>query len=293
MSAGHGETAIPPKFDPYIQSFNLTRNDGTTFVTDMATLDYLRTYGTRLAINYGSQIGASIVLLLVLFVLTRAEKRKSGIFIMNSICLFVNMCRAIVQALWLTGNWFNPYAFISFDSSHITKGDIANSVAANVLTMILYIGVMISLSLQVWVVCITTPKLQRFLIMGSTTLIALIACGYRFAITVISAEQTVAMNPEGMEPYQGLLTTTTILTTTAIWTYCAVFTFKLGFALIQRRKLGMAQFGPMQIIFIMGCQTMVIPGVFTLPPALIPLPFTPSSSAFSPMLPTSCSLKLC
>jgi pheromone alpha factor receptor len=265
MSTGNIETALSPKFDPYTQSFNLTRGDGTTFVTDMATLDYLRTYGTRLAINYGSQTGASIILLLVLIILTRAEKRKSGIFIMNTICLFVNTCRAIVQALWLTGNWFNPYAFLSFDSSRINRCDIANSVTANVLTMILYIGIMISLSLQVWIVCITTPKLQRFLIMGITTLIAVTACSYRFAITVISAQQTIAMNPDGMEPYQGILTITTIITTTAIWSYCAVFTFKLGFAIVQRRQLGMTQFGPMQIIFIMGCQTMVIPGTSSKP----------------------------
>jgi pheromone alpha factor receptor len=231
-------------------------------------------------------------------VLTKAEKRKSGIFIMNTICLFVNTCRAIVQALWLTGNWFNPYAFLSFDSSHINRGDIANSVAANVLTMILYIGVMISLSLQVWIVCITTPKLQRFLIMGITTLIALIACSYRFAITVISAQQTIAMNPDGMEPYQGILTITTILTTTAIWSYCVVFTFKLGFAIVQRRQLGMTQFGPMQIIFIMGCQTMVIPGtssthtsfttihlLLVLPPILSILKLTrPSNLLSSPIL---------
>jgi pheromone alpha factor receptor len=266
MSTSNSATALSPKIDPYTQSFNLTRGDGTTFVTDMATLDYLRTYGTRLAINYGSQIGASILLLLVLIVLTKAEKRKSGIFIMNTICLFVNTCRTIVQALWLTGNWFHPYAFLSFDSSHINRGDIANSVTANVLTMILYIGVMISLSLQVWIVCITTPKLQRFLIMGVTTLIALIACSYRFAITVISTQQTIAMNPDGMEPYQDMLTITTVLTTTAIWSYCAVFTFKLGFAIVQRRRLGMTQFGPMQIIFIMGCQTMVIPGASSTPP---------------------------
>lgn len=259
MSDKASEMALPPNFNPYTQNFTLLLPNGTEFIADMGQVDWLRQWGIRLAINYGTQIGASVLLLVVLIVLTRREKRKSAIFIMNAMCLVINTIRSIVQCLYLTSNWFNPYSLLSGDFDSVNSSDLAKTVAGNTLNLILYICIMASLSLQVWVVCITTQKFRRFLIMGLTTAVALVAIGFRFAITVISNQQS--MKKLSMEQYDHLLTKTTIVTTLAIWTYCCVFTFKLGFALLQRKRLGMTQFGPMQIIFIMGCQTMVIPGM--------------------------------
>ena len=249
---------MPDHFNPYTQSFTLRLANGELFQADLTMIEFLRQWGIRLALNYGTQVGASILLLVVLVVLTRHEKRKSSIFVMNVLCLFFNATRVIVQCLYLTGGWFSPYPSITSDYTFISSTDIANTVAANTLTMVVYICIMISLNMQVWVVCITTQKLQRFLIMSITAAIALAALGLRFAVTIISSIQT--MNSRGMGDYQTLLSATTIVTTIAIWAYCVVFTVKLGFALLQRKRLGMTQFGPMQIIFIMGCQTMIIPG---------------------------------
>ncbi|KAH7132170.1 fungal pheromone mating factor STE2 GPCR-domain-containing protein [Dendryphion nanum] len=247
--------------DPYKQSFTLLTPDGKPFTTSMSAIDDYRQLGIRLAINYGTQIGASAILFLILLLLTKRDKRKSSIFIMNALCLICNTTRSILQCTYLTSNYYDFYGLLSWDFSHISWEDRANTVASNTMTLLLVILIMISLSMQVWVIGITTPKLQRFLVMGLTSVMALIAIGYRFAVIVISNKQ--AMKDEGMLQYQSLLTTMTIVQALAIWSYCAVFTCKLGYALIQRRKLGMAQFGPMQIIFIMGCQTMVIPAIFS------------------------------
>ncbi|KAF2015052.1 hypothetical protein BU24DRAFT_410731 [Aaosphaeria arxii CBS 175.79] len=253
--------SVQPTIDVYQQTFTLLAPNGEKFDVHMNDLNYFRTQGIRLAINYGSQIGASATLLLVLLVLTRREKRKSSIFIMNALCLAFNTIRSILQSLYLTGNYFIPYAMLSYDFSRVTWHDRANTVASNTMTLLLVICIMISLSMQVWVVCITTPKLQRVLILGSTGVMALVAIGYRFAVTVISS--SLAMEDKGMEEYETLMTTMTIVQALAIWSYCVVFTFKLGYALVQRRKLGMTQFGAMQIIFIMGCQNMIIPAIFS------------------------------
>jgi len=251
---------LPPGFDTHIQNFTLIDQDGEEFVTNMFELDYMRQYGVRVAINWGSQIGASIVLLFVLLLLTRREKRKSSIFVMNSLCLVLNTIRSLLQCIWLTTEMFNPYAVVAGDYSRVSASDRANTIASNTILLILVTCIMISLSLQVWVVCITAQRLHRVLIMGTTTLIACIAVGYRFAVCVINNIQT--MRDSTMSAYDGLIRGMHITQAVAVWLYCCVFTFKLGYALIQRRRMRMTQFGPMQIIFIMGCQTMVVPGMF-------------------------------
>jgi pheromone alpha factor receptor len=48
----------------------------------------------------------------------------------------------------------------------------------------------------------------------------------------------------------------------SICVFSSVFCTKLGLAIRSRRSLGLKQFGAMQIIFIMGCQTLTIPGKF-------------------------------
>ncbi|KAF2470183.1 uncharacterized protein BDR25DRAFT_287960 [Lindgomyces ingoldianus] len=251
----------PPK-DVWQQSFTLLYSNGTQFHASIADLEWARKFGIKLSINYGSQIGASLVLLIVLLLLTKQEKRRSIIFIMNALCLTVNIIRTTLQACFLTSEYFNPYTFLSQDYSRITPADKTTTIAANTLNIILVVFVMISLSLQVWVVCFTTPKVQRFWIMFGTTLCALLAVGWRFAVTIVSNEETMVNG--SMENWGWLIDAQYITLAIAIWAYCAIFTFKLGYALVQRRRLGMTQFGPMQIIFIMGCQTMILPAVFSI-----------------------------
>lgn len=248
-----------PDFDPFTQNFTLFSENGEIIKTDLTEVDFLINYGVRLAINYGSQIGASIVLLLVLLLLTKREKRRSAIFIMNTICLVINIIRSVLQCRYLTGSYWSIYSQLAGDSSKDAVSDKANTVASNTMTLLLVICIMASLSMQVWVVCKTTPTLQRVAIMGITSALALVAIGYRFATAVIASHS--AIIAKEMFSYHGLLNQMTIFQALAIWGYCVIFTLKLGYALVQRRKLGMTQFGPMQIVFIMGAQTMVIPGM--------------------------------
>lgn len=271
---------LPPNFDPFEQNFTLIGRDGLPFAVSMTDINELREYGVRLSINYGTQIGASIILLVMLLLLTRAEKRRSTIFLMNALCLTINIVRSVLQCRYLTGNYFNVYTILTSDLGRATTADVANTVASNTMTLLLVICIMASLSMQVWVVCKTAPLWQRISIMGVTTAIALVAVGYRFAVCVISNNLAVKREPYGMAGYQWLLDQMSIMQAVAIWVYCAVFTAKLGYALVSRRRMGMTQFGPMQIVFIMGAQTMVIPGSSFLPPPFPP-PFPPLLSPLS------------
>lgn len=252
------DTATPIAFDAWTQPITLYYSNGDNFTTSMEAIDFYRLYSTRLAISYGTQVGASVILLLVLLLLTRSEKRKSSIFVLNSLCLVGNSLRCIFACCFLTGNLLHPYAQLSGETSRATTRDIAISVTSNTFTLIVNMLVMCSLSLQVWVVCITASKLQRIIIMSTTTVAALTSVGYKLAFMIVSNRATVQLIP--MPDNDRIGASSYITQAAAILIYSCVFTWKLGYAIIQRRRLKMLQFGPMQIVFIMGCQTMIIPG---------------------------------
>jgi pheromone alpha factor receptor len=251
--------ALPPDFDPWSQSVIVLAQDGTLLNISMDTFNVYRTYGIRVGINYGTQIGASILLLLVLLLLTRSEKRRSSLFIMNTLCLFCNAIRCILASCFLTGSMSNTYTQLVGDWSRVTTSDLATVIAGNTMHLVVSALVMVSLSLQVRVVCVTTKPSQRFMIMGVTSAMALISIGFKFSAVVIS--NTATLKFEGVDEQHVLVTGSYATQAAAILLYSCVFTWKLGHAIVQRRRLNMPQFGPLQIIFIMGCQTMVVPGM--------------------------------
>ncbi|CAI6332729.1 unnamed protein product [Periconia digitata] len=255
------ESLVDPNFDRWTQNFTLIGPDGEQFITNMGEINFMREWGIRVAINWASQIGASIILLLVLLLLTKREKRKSLIFVINALCLIANTIRSILQCIWLTTEFYNPYTVVSNDYSRVTSTNYGTTVASNTVLLILVILIMISLSLQVWVVCVTLKPMHKWVIMGGTTAVALVAIGFRFAVSVIGNIQT--LQQETMIEYIDLTMHMHITQAVAVWVYSCVFTFKLGQAILQRKRMNMTQFGPMQIIFIMGCQTMIVPAIFT------------------------------
>lgn len=250
--------AAATPFDPYSQSFTLQASDGTPFNVSIPDLDYFVNYNTQICINYGAQTGASIILFIMLLLLTKPDKHASPIFIVNVSSLALNIIRNVLQCLFFTGPFTETYAVFSGDFSRVHTGDYAKSVTAAVLTLLVLVCVEISLCLQTHVVCVTIRQLYRRAIFAASVVIALLAIAFRLVLCIENSIYIVQAKVDG--PLDQLASATTITETISICWFSAVFVIKLAFALNERRKLGLAQFGPMQIIFIMGCQTLIIPG---------------------------------
>lgn len=260
------EPTLPPPSDPWHQVGLIRAPDGTPLPLSVDFLDRDRLITARLGLTYGSQIGASLMLLLVLLLLTRAEKRKSSIFITNMLCLVINTIRCILLGMYLTSSIWNPYTQYVTDFSRVTRAESAATIAANIISIILAVLVMVSLTLQTWVVCITTMPMQRWFIMIVTALVASTALVARAIYQIRSIIQWLRW--ESMDNYVWTQKFNYISQAVAICCFSIVFTWKLGYAILQRRRLNMPQFGPMQVIFIMGCQTMIVPGAHQPSPIL-------------------------
>jgi pheromone alpha factor receptor len=209
-----------------------------------------------MGIHHGSGLGASLMFLVVLVLLTKADKRKAFIFNLNALCLLINIIRCLLLAMFLTSSLYHPYPELSGDYSRIKFGDQATNAATSILGLVLSLLVLLSLSVQVWIVSVTTAPYQRYILMGTTTTVACVAIGFRAAYVYYHVQGLFA----DVTPPLGLPGAMFTLQAVAIWLYSCIFAYKLGYAIIRRRRLNMPQFGPMQIVFIMGCQTMIIPG---------------------------------
>ncbi|PWY86537.1 mating-type alpha-pheromone receptor PreB [Aspergillus sclerotioniger CBS 115572] len=265
-------------FDPFTQNVTMHTANGTPFEVNVQAIDdELMQYCIRAGINYSAQLGASIVLFVILVLLTRPEKRRSSVFILNSSALLSNVGRLVCQTLYFTSDFVRVYTYFSGDYSHVPTSAYANSVIAVVFYTLLVICIEASLVLQVQVICANLGRLYRHILLAFSTVVALIPIGFRMAMMVENAKSI--MGAKSNIPLIWLQSTENIVFTISICFFCAIFVSKLGFAIRQRRRLGMRDFGPMRVIFVMGCQTLVIPAFFSIIHYIVSVPMLSSNVA--------------
>lgn len=257
-------------FDPFTQ--NITFRDATQepIHVPVGSVDFFYQYCIRICINYGTQLGASMVLFVILLLLTRPDKRRSSVFLLNCTALILNVGRLICQVIYFTSDFVRLYAYFGRDFSRVPLSAYVDSVLGVVLVTLLLICIEVSLVLQAHVVCANLRHRYRNTLLAASIVVALVPMVFRFIYMVkncwhiMDASETLHIN--------WLESVTNALFTASICFFCLVFITKLGFAIHLRKRLGMQDFGPMKVIFVMGCQTMIIPGTSYLP--LPPSPIT-------------------
>ncbi|KAJ5692746.1 hypothetical protein N7462_002169 [Penicillium macrosclerotiorum] len=259
-----------PGFDPFTQIFNLSYPDGTIFQVGTKDVDVFIQYNVRICINYGTQLGASILLFVMLLLLTRFEKRTSSVFLLNSSALFFNIIRLLFQVIHFSTGFEHFYPYFSMDYSEVGRSAYGISIAGAVFQSLVVICVQASLVVQVQVICATIRRRYRWPLLTLSVTVALVAIAFRLAWMVKNC--IAIMELSYMDSIWWLESACNIVNTVAVCFFCAVFVAKLGFALRQRSQLGVREFGPMKIIFVCGCQTMVIPAVFSITQYFVVVP---------------------
>ena len=250
-------------FDPLNQSFAIFEPDGvTTFLSKLSDIRTIYQSGVRQAIGQGTQIGAALILLVALLLMTKTDKRRSFVFMLNGLALFFVVLRGIISCAVYTGPF---YDFYRWELLYYTDIGNAKSVSAagEVVTFLLTLVIELSLVLQVRIVCCTLDPRKRNPLNVLNSLVALAAVAVRFALMVVNIHWGI-MHVESETVWQFerismLASGTNITLVISIGISAVIFCTKLAFAIEARRSMGMTQFGPMQIIFVMGFQTMCTP----------------------------------
>lgn len=249
-------------FNPFKQNVTMHYANGKPFNVPMPQLNSFVQYNVRLCINYGSQLGASGVLLVILLLLTRPEKRSSAVFVINALALFFNFMRLLFQCIHFTTGFEEVYPYFAYDYSAVHASAYAISILGVILETIVVICFEASLVLQVQVVCATLRRRYRQILLGLSILMALVPIGFRLGWMVVNCIYIISL--ASMMGLIWLESSVNIAITTSICFFCTVFVAKLGYAIKQRQRLGVREFGPMKVIFVMGCQTLTVPALFAI-----------------------------
>lgn len=254
-------------FDPYNQNIILTMPDGQTqFAANINTIFTLQNIATQQVAIFGVQIGISVVLMVILALMTQAEKRRSLVFILNLAALLFIFIRGVVQCVQVAGPLYNYYNWAA--NYYINTGmALQQSVALEVCTFIIVMAIELSLMLQVRIVCCTLSAMWRRILDYTSCLIVFTSLSIRFVALVLNVIWNILATSTTTDAQRAMITKMSNVSTgmlmATIFLFSLAFISKLFYAIRQRRKMGMKGFGAVQIIFIMGCQTLIIPGKST------------------------------
>lgn len=259
-------TPVNATYSPYEQTFVLISPDGfTPFPGQMASLLVLQANATSQAIIYGVQIGMCGLLLAVMTIMAKSDKRRSAVYMLNSAALLCLLIRNILACAQLSGIFYNYYNWQLhwYPDVPAVRNAQKVSITTECFNLLIDVAIYGSLVLQVHIVCCTLNRLYQRLIIFVSLLVALIATSVRLALVVINVKYMI-LGLRNVQMWQSLLVSkvasvSNIVSVVSIALFSVIFIVKLAFAIHMRRKLNMKQFGPMQIVFIMGCQTLFIP----------------------------------
>lgn len=246
-------------FNPYIQNVTFLLSDGVTpYSVSMATIDYNRSVDFAMAISYGTQIGACLLMLFCVILLTTDAKRWGLLFNLNLACLFTGFLSRFFLSLFYTSSYERLYTYYSPDVPQVPQSDTAVSITSAILPIFLTILVNLSLLLQAYTVLKTVhERIIRFVALFFSGLVFLNAMTWRFAEAVLNVQAIVTGSV--FYEYQWLINGTLAAETIAIWYFTIVFTTKLFMNLRTRRLLNQPSWSKMEVITVMGLGTMIIP----------------------------------
>jgi pheromone alpha factor receptor len=255
-------TGFLPGENGYNQSIRLLFPDGSPFNVSMVDLTVMNSVNIGMAITYGIQIGLAFIMLIVTLLVTQKAKRWSLIFVCNVAALALDIPCSVLITAWLASIWNNPYVYFTHDTSRISRGNVVTSILPQPFKLLEIIAIQLSIITQVRVVLITSPAFFRRCIIAVIFTLSLITMSMEIGLSVVNAKQIAGMaDPLPIQPR--LAQAANIMLCIFIACAMLVFIWKLAYALKNRRNLGLVNFGPMQVIFIMGVQTMVGPSEFS------------------------------
>jgi pheromone alpha factor receptor len=241
------------------QSFNVTGLDGTPTTLSLVDIDLYVYMMVVAGVVYGFCVGFVGMQIIVLVMLTDAKKMRRPIIVLNLVSLILFEIRALMNTIELCAPFFTGIGetFIGAVAQYTINPYIANTLALFVQPF-LYMSIIASLILQVRVVFSSEIFVRKILtiflcLFGSVLLAFEIAyCVYNI---IANFQQAVTVN----EP-AWLYPVTEDLFLTFLGISSLIFLYKLGITIRMRRRLGLKRFGPLQILFIMSAQCLVIPG---------------------------------
>jgi len=239
------------------QSFNLTTLSGTQKTFSLTDFDSFDNSHVTEVVMYAFALGFAAMLIIILVPLTPADKRRQPIFLLNIASLFLIVFRSVVAVILCCASYRGFGQQVLGATAGYGPGTWAPSIIAALLFPPFYATVTASLILQVRVVLTVHPKTRRavtiFLSLAASVLVAFDATYIVYAIWI-------QYKPNLIIP-AWIYKTTRIFFISYVGVACLIFLYKVAVTIRRRVRMGMEirQFGPLQILFAMFAQCLVVP----------------------------------
>ena len=242
------------------QTVNFTDVFGNTQTIPLAIIDYYGYNLGRSLIIFGTNLGMCAMVTIVLLLLTKADKRRTPIFILNIAGLIAQFLRMLLICILYNG------ATSTFSAAVLGLALLKSTASEDpvyiytIITIFWYVIIMSSLILQVRVV-FGAERTSRKYLTYALGMVGLAAVGFIVTAQADILKGDIALTGarDDWEPWVEM--TGRILYTVTIGLSSAIFVGKLIHLIHRRRKMGFNGFGPLQVIVIMGCQCLLVPRI--------------------------------
>lgn len=155
-------TTIPTTtmdFDPRNQTFSISGRDGNASIPIlMSTIEAQRVRLANIAINYGCQLGLTLMSLIVVLLLLPPSRMRRPLHLVQISALVVAVGRLCLLVLYFPGPLTGYYVAWTHDAGILNPSDYAASTTANALGVVQFALVEAALVMQAWAMIRTWPR---------------------------------------------------------------------------------------------------------------------------------------
>ncbi|EMR61520.1 putative pheromone receptor 2 protein [Eutypa lata UCREL1] len=146
-------------FDPRNQTFSISGRDGNASIPIlMSTIEAQRVRLANIAINYGCQLGLTLMSLIVVLLLLPPSRMRRPLHLVQISALVVAVGRLCLLVLYFPGPLTGYYVAWTHDAGILNPSDYAASTTANALGVVQFALVEAALVMQAWAMIRTWPR---------------------------------------------------------------------------------------------------------------------------------------
>ncbi|KAM0470914.1 hypothetical protein ACHAPX_009668 [Trichoderma viride] len=250
-------------FNPYAQNATIRISPALPAIhIPLHLIDAFNDETVNIVLNYGAQLGAAIMMLLVVLFTTPPSKFLRTAHLLHLLSLLVCIVRTVLLALYFESPFAHFYAVWSGDYSGVPSWAYRESVAGTVLSMLLVAINDMALINQAWTMVSLWPTATKFVLCAISLLFALLSVAARTAFTVIQCKATYALAPAVQ--FAWLVHAMVIINIcTTLW-FCALFNSKIIIHLVTNRGVlpSRRAMSPMEVLVVTNGALMIIPVIF-------------------------------
>lgn len=252
---------MAPGFNPHKQTVNFLAGDGETPIkVPIHLIDTFNEESVSISVNYGTQLGACVIMLLVLLIMTPSNKFRRPSTILNIIALILCSARMALLASFFSSPFNEFYNYWAADYSSVSSYHFHASVAGNAFSLLLVVAIELALMNQAWTMVSLWPHVARYCLVIISAGVTLLTISWRLAYTVVLSNAVYAA--ESARPIRWVVQWAIITNAVSICWFCALFNLKLVLHLISNRSIlpSCQSLTPMDVLVMTNGLLMIIPG---------------------------------